>query len=276
MNMSDPGYLDRQYGTDEALRIRVETHRMYGVSSGEHLFDTITRAMLEVGARPAAILDVGAGTGNWYRAIRRQVGPDPQYTGVDQSAGMVQALTGTVMGDPRACVLAGDAEKLPCASESFDWVGLHFMLYHVPRIHLALQEAWRVLKPGGTLTAATNGPRPYRELADLGDEVAAELGLSGAGALSIERFNLANGAQFFPAPPLVRVFPTGFRFPEAAPAVRYMASGPLWAHLGEAAQDAAIRERAVTVLRDRVEAAIRRDGGFNVHSESGFFLLRKG
>lgn len=116
-----------------------------------------------------------------------------------------------------------------------------------------------------------NGPRPYRELSDLCDEVAAELGLSDAGAFSIERFNLANGAEFFPAPPSVRVFPTGFRFPEAAPTVWYMASGPLWAHLGEAAQDAAIRQRAVTVLRDRVEAAIRRDEGFNVHSESGFF-----
>lgn len=38
------------------------------------------------------ILDIGAGTGNWYRSIRALAGAQPYYSGLDQSPGMVDAL----------------------------------------------------------------------------------------------------------------------------------------------------------------------------------------
>ena len=88
-------------------------------------------------------------------------------------------------------------------------------------------------------------------------------------------FNLANGAQFFPTPPLAHTFPGGFRFPSASPAVRYMASGPLWDHLGDAANDPATRSRALELLHARIDAVIQREGTFEVHSGMGFFLAVK-
>ena len=48
-------------------------------------------------------------------------------------------------------------QDLPVPEESFDWVGAHYMLYHVADISRALQEVWRGLKPGGILLAAANG-----------------------------------------------------------------------------------------------------------------------
>ncbi len=143
-------------------------HRTYGTGSREVIFGPITRAMRAVAPRPEAVLDVGSGTGNWCRAIRRELGPDAWHTGLDESPGMVSALTRTLNGDARAQALAGDAEALPFADGAFQWVGMHMMLNHVP--HIA--EGWRVLQSGGVLTAANNAPKPYRELWDLGNAVA--------------------------------------------------------------------------------------------------------
>ncbi len=43
----------------------------------------------------------------------------------------------------------GDAEALPYADASFDAVVSNFGVHHVPRPHLALREAYRVLRSGG-------------------------------------------------------------------------------------------------------------------------------
>lgn len=46
------------------------------------------------------------------------------------------------------------ATDLPFADETFDLVASRAVLEHLPDIHLALREAWRVLKPGGRFYAA--------------------------------------------------------------------------------------------------------------------------
>ena len=74
-----------------------------------------------------------------------------------------------------------------------------------------------------------------------------------------------------PTPPLIHTFPGEFRFPSASPAVRYMASGPLWDHLGDAAKDPATRSRALELLHARINAVSQREGTFEVHSDMGFF-----
>ena len=54
-----------------------------------------------------------------------------------------------------------------------------------------------------------------------------------------------------------------------------MASGPLWDHLGDAANDPATRSRALELLHARIDAVIQREGTFEVHSGMGFFLAVK-
>lgn len=274
MEATDPNILKTQYGTDARLALRVETHRLYGQRPGD-LFAQITQELGKRGPLPERIGDVGAGNGNWYLALRAVLGPGPMYTAVDQSAGMVQQLNEVTQKDPRAHVQQGDAQNLPWPDLSQDWVGAHFMLYHVLDIASALREAWRVLRTGGLLSAATNGAHAYRELFALGQEAAAHLGLPGAEAEVSERFNLENGADYFPAPPERIIWDTGFVFPAAEPAVRYMESGPIDSHLGAAAHDQAVRTEALDFVRRRIEKHLERHGLFRVHSETGIFILRK-
>lgn len=275
MDTSDSRYVASQYASEANLQIRINTHRHYALRPGADIFDQVTQAMAQVQGHPTKILDVGPGTGTWYRTLRGALGPLPFYTGIDQSEGMIASLRQILAGDSRSEAMVGDAETLPWPDDTFSWAGLHFMLYHVPDIARALSEAFRVLKPGGVLTACTNGRQPYPELWELGDQVAHDLGLPGAAPHMSDRFNLTNGAAFFPDRPRVYRFTGGFRFPQSDPAVRYMASGPVRSHLGEAADDPDVTTQALSRLADLIEERIAKHGVFEVHSSSGFFLLEK-
>jgi SAM-dependent methyltransferase len=64
-----------------------------------------------------------------------------------------------------------DAQELPFDDEAFDVLIANHMLYHLPDPGRAVVEMARVLRPGGTLVAATNGPRHLRELWEVRSEV---------------------------------------------------------------------------------------------------------
>lgn len=274
MDAGNRDYVSRQYSTDESLNIRIETHQRYGIGPAD-IFSRLTGIMWERRPQPGRILDVGAGTGNWYRAIRSELGRTPRYTGVDQSQGMVARLRGLMDGDSRAEAMLADAQSLPFKDNEFDWVGMHFMLYHVPDIRAAVAEGWRVLKPSGILTAATNGEHPYSALWDLAKESVRQSGLPGAAENLSDRFTLSNGAEFFPVVPTVFAWMNGFRFTSAEPALRYLASGPLRLHLGTAADDASTVEQVLELVRTRIGAILDAEGIFQVPSQSGFFLAQK-
>jgi ubiquinone/menaquinone biosynthesis C-methylase UbiE len=71
------------------------------------------------------------------------------------------------------------AISIPVADDAADIVVAAWMLYHVPDLDAVLREVRRVLRPGGTLVAVTNGavhkaalpgqfrPRPGGRSADL-------------------------------------------------------------------------------------------------------------
>ena len=271
---ADPVFMHTAYGIVDPLQVRIMTHRRYGVGQGD-IFDALTRQLSTV-ARPASVLDVGAGIGNWYAALRAILGPTVVYAGLDQSPAMVAALDQRFDGDRAASCQLGDAQHLPWPDGAFDWVGLHFMLYHVPNIAGALAEADRVLKPGGILSAATNGPLQYRELMELHREAVAALGLPTVPDGGPLRFSLKNGRHFFPADRTVQMesHASGFRFPAAEPAAAYYDSGFYRQGL-EPEVARARKAELVEWVRHRVAEAIARDGVFTVVSESGYFWYQK-
>ncbi|MCA3595306.1 MAG: bifunctional demethylmenaquinone methyltransferase/2-methoxy-6-polyprenyl-1,4-benzoquinol methylase UbiE [Methylobacterium sp.] len=101
---------------------------------------------------PFRHLDVAGGTGDVAFRILDAGGPATSVTVFDINASMLG------VGEERAakggyadrCAFAeGNAEALPFEDRSFDGYTIAFGIRNVPRIEVALNEAYRVLKRGG-------------------------------------------------------------------------------------------------------------------------------
>jgi len=101
---------------------------------------------------PFALLDVAGGTGDIaFRALEAgggqtrvtvcDINPDMLAVGRDRAA---KSADGDLI-----TFAEGNAEALPFADKSFDAVTIAFGVRNVPRIDVALAEAFRVLKIGG-------------------------------------------------------------------------------------------------------------------------------
>lgn len=51
-------------------------------------------------------------------------------------------------GDLKAEAYLDNAEHLQPRGEPFDWIGMHYMLYHVSDIGVAIRSAWAQVRPG--------------------------------------------------------------------------------------------------------------------------------
>jgi ubiquinone/menaquinone biosynthesis C-methylase UbiE len=109
------------------------------------------------------VLDIAGGSGSYASAIVRAASVD--VVGVDISESMIRQR----LEDPRLTKnVVGDMEALPFREASFDAAMFVAALHHVPDPSRALQEALRVLRPGGRLfalepssvRAARRGARP--------------------------------------------------------------------------------------------------------------------
>jgi demethylmenaquinone methyltransferase / 2-methoxy-6-polyprenyl-1,4-benzoquinol methylase len=101
--------------------------------------------------RPFALLDVAGGTGDIAFRVLDVAGPYATATVLDINGDML------AVGRDRAPArlegqlefVQGNAEALPLPDKAFDAYTIAFGIRNVPRIQLALNEAYRVLKRGG-------------------------------------------------------------------------------------------------------------------------------
>lgn len=93
--------------------------------------------------RPRRALDVGTGTGR-NLALLRSLGAE-LVVGLDLSAAMIGQASGA------ACCIRADARRLPFACGTFDLVTSSLMAGDVAEPGAWLDEAARVLRPGGHL-----------------------------------------------------------------------------------------------------------------------------
>lgn len=107
----------------------------------------LTDAALPQGAR---VLEVGCGTGAVTRVLTTWPGV-AETMGVDPSPVFVAKARELAGGLTRIAFEEADARSLPFAGGRFDAVVFHTTLCHVPGPEVALQEAVRVLRPGGCL-----------------------------------------------------------------------------------------------------------------------------
>ena len=101
---------------------------------------------------PFALLDVAGGTGDIAFRAANAAGANFRATVCDINPDMLRvgrerAAAGHL--DDRVSFVEGNAERLGFADRAFDAYAIAFGIRNVPRIDLALNEAFRVLKPGG-------------------------------------------------------------------------------------------------------------------------------
>ena len=174
MISNDAASLAIQYDTTDRLATRASVWR--DTPDGRNP----TRAALAavVAAEPADFLEVSCGTGEFAASVSDAL-PNTHVVATDRSQVMALATA-------RHGVLTQVAEvaDLPFDDASFDVVYAGWMLYHVPDLDAALRQVRRVLRPGGTFVAVTNG-----------DQHLADLLTQAGGEPLISRFSSENGAD---------------------------------------------------------------------------------
>lgn len=173
--MNDPDYVREQYATEGNLETRKSVWQPTadGLDPVNEALNAIDRALVG----DARILEVGCGTG----VMAEQINALPGVTliATDFSPRFVE-LTAARGVDAREA----DICYLPFDDASFDVVYAGWMLYHVRDLERALNEVRRVLRPGGTFVAVTNG-----------NDHLADLRVAAGGKPFITQFSSETGAS---------------------------------------------------------------------------------
>jgi ubiquinone/menaquinone biosynthesis C-methylase UbiE len=101
------------------------------------------------------VLDLGCGTGGFARAIAQRL--RVEVIGVDVAAHLLCYAAAHSPALPLRWVL-GHAEALPLADQTVDRVLMSLVLHQIAHRRQALQEAYRVLRPGGRVLVRTVAP----------------------------------------------------------------------------------------------------------------------
>ena len=104
------------------------------------------------GETPFALLDLAGGTGDIAFRAAHAAGAGFRATVCDINSDMLRVgreRAATRQLDDRVAFVEGNAETLAFPDRSFDAYTIAFGIRNVPRIDLALREAFRVLRPGG-------------------------------------------------------------------------------------------------------------------------------
>jgi len=156
----DQSYLrDEQYRDSSRLGRRADIHARYGTATVPWFEWVSDRFDLQPGQR---VLEVGCGPGWLWDSIATSVPEGIDLVLTDLSPGMVAEAHKRVAA--RAALASvearvADLQSLPFDTGSFDRVIANHMLYHLPDPAAGVAELARVVRPGGRVIAATNGPR---------------------------------------------------------------------------------------------------------------------
>jgi ubiquinone/menaquinone biosynthesis C-methylase UbiE len=101
------------------------------------------------------VAEVGVGTG----LLLPLYGPNTRVTGIDLSPDMLARARERVLSQRLEHVVAleaGDIHVLPHPNERYDAIVLPFVLTLVARPEVALDNCWRMLKPGGQIVIVSH------------------------------------------------------------------------------------------------------------------------
>lgn len=152
----DPGLVARSFGAASG------SYDAAAALQGEVREELLSRVAL-LAAPPAAVLDLGAGTGLGAAALKRRF-PRARVTAADIAAPMLAMARRHSRFWRRIHCVEADARALPFDDASFDLVFSSLMLQWLVPPDAALAQIRRVLKPGGLLLLSSFGPETLQEL----------------------------------------------------------------------------------------------------------------
>ena len=133
----------------------------------------------------ARILELGIGSGLIARAFQPA---ERRYVGIDYSLGMMRLIAGKLAGGESPLLAQADARYLPFCAGCFDLVQAVRVFHHLPDWRECIDEARRLLKPGGAMVIVENippagaGQPPWAIVQDKWDEILRRLGVEEDGA----------------------------------------------------------------------------------------------
>tara|TARA_A100001011_G_scaffold380824_1_gene448602 strand:+ start:656 stop:1360 length:705 start_codon:yes stop_codon:yes gene_type:complete len=94
-------------------------------------------------------LDMSSGTGDLAREFMQRVNFEGEVTCVEPNINMISAGKKRLKGFKNIKWVCSPAEKIPLENETFDFYAVSFGIRNFQDINKSLNEALRVLKPGG-------------------------------------------------------------------------------------------------------------------------------
>ncbi len=263
----DQAYLrDEQYRDPSRLADRARLHVKY--RTAEQRWFPWLASQLDWPAE-AVVLEVGCGPGWLWAEAADELPRGLRLILTDLSPGMVETAIDRVSALEsfhRVEAVVADAQRLPFPDASFDVALANHMLYHAPEPGEAVAELARVLRPGGTLLAAANGPENMKELWEIRAEI---FDLPTVSGLTL-RFGSVSGLPLLQelfATVEWRTYPDQLRCTDPDDAIAFVTSYPPGedADAGQlAALDRSVRAR----FRDG-------EGVFTITKQTGAFVARR-
>lgn len=149
MNYASPTYVEETRIGFHFLRTHTWQHHVLRVAIND-----LKRLIGEPLPQGGALLDVGCGQGKSFRLLRDAFAP-VRLLGLDADPHSLALAEAEAGREGISLELhAADCAQIPLPDESIDIVFCHQTFHHLVEQERALDEFWRVLKPGGWLLFA--------------------------------------------------------------------------------------------------------------------------
>lgn len=263
--LTDQQYLKTdQYKDSANLDARVAIHQHFSTNP-YGWFNWVFDKLLTL-PEDTKILELGCGHGLLWKENASRIPAGWSITLSDFSPGMLDAAWRNLVVTGRAFQFKEiDAQSIPFEDATFDAVIANFMLYHVPDRPKALQEIKRVLKPDGTLIAATVGDKHMKEMMDYLQQVHVD-NIWKSYAIS---FTLENGLE-----QLESVFAT-ISLSRYEDGLNVTEVEPIMAYIRSSMRATELSEDELVKVQTTLEEELKEKGRIFITKDSGLFEAKK-